>query len=1262
MSSSQRMATRSAKSTLPNGASQSSYPENKTQKHKQSSKQLEGKGHKEEQGEEDHEEEDEDHSDHQHMSEEWPIESQKVKDEQIQAFYREYAKRITAALTQYANQDREGPSGVPEDDMANGKEYAFSPSPEKLLELYATMLRDNKDSTIRDALMGKAFSSSSSVRRSSETPQPCGCGSTHGESGPLNFPDSDFDEELDNMEDEDDDDDDDDDYDDDDDDEDDYDDEDDDDDDEGEEDEGSIDMYDDGEEDEEDQDVDSEAENDVIDGYAHHYDNATPELLAHEEEMRRLENIRKVREEEIRLKEILKTKQLLEKQRQREEQERIEQLEKQRLEEQEQKRRTDEETRLREQEAEEELRRRKLATDDQNARSFLFSSVSESNIGIVKKIMETSPQESGSMDGILPFSTTSVTRVSGWEYMLHVDGMGEIGLEKGFTETLLHIAIRNESLELVTYLIEKGAPLDAIDFDGHTPIHVAAINSVALPICKLLVEKTMPHIDRTTITTSKTALHYAAMQGFADLVELLLVNQAKINIADLTGKTPESYAKAGLEEAMADKAAKKLPKNAANAKIQRYRMSLQHLHKAMATIREAQIRRDAQLEEQRRKEEALAREEEEKDKAARRKQEEKLEADMRRQQEQEKELERLKAMAAANSNGQSSGSGGKKKKKKKGKGGDQQQQQQQQPQQQPQKQQPQTQQPASTRAPAPTPTPAPSEPSRLPKIKTSYRPSALIVTRMVDMGFPSRVSRKALIMTEGRVEEAIDILTSGAPLADDSEDEAERKAEALRLKAAKKSAPAPVPVSAEQKKQQPKAEENVGRPEITPRSEAPGISAPSGQSPTTTPVVAASNAATPTPTPTLTPTPTPAPAFGSSTPNSQPVLLSSGARSSSQKTLAKANPSSTSGNANAYRSTGHPVQILQRTHPMAAHVQMRSVPTQVLQHAQPSGTSTTRKSFSGEGRSAPPQPLAQKAPFIAPPPVHRQPPTRAPYSYGAKPALTHPQLTDATQEDHLISPTTSTLAQPTQSEAGSGSGSGYVMPKDIMADISGTEGHGSASPYPGTQSTEYTGYDEQASWTASASNLRASSGAGMGGSYPVPTPSGNLWAASESRSDFGFGAIDMGMGNLPSPFASNLSMTGSRSNLSTIGSSRSGGMQSGVQGYNPEMVHPDADIIKDVLAMTGAIDSEDFVEGLDNEYSFKRPSAADMFSSSVPSRAVGGGRAHFHPTSSLWSGDAFGGLISPISQSFSSSRLRGDSGSGDGMFLVLLRDTFNVYT
>lgn len=93
MSSSQKVATPGAMSALPNGAAQSPYPpENKTQKQKQSSKHLEEKGHMMEEGEQAHEDEDEEHSDHQHMSEEWPIESQKVKDEQIQAFYREYAK------------------------------------------------------------------------------------------------------------------------------------------------------------------------------------------------------------------------------------------------------------------------------------------------------------------------------------------------------------------------------------------------------------------------------------------------------------------------------------------------------------------------------------------------------------------------------------------------------------------------------------------------------------------------------------------------------------------------------------------------------------------------------------------------------------------------------------------------------------------------------------------------------------------------------------------------------------------------------------------------------------------------------------------------------------------------------------------------------------------------------------------------------------------------------------------------------------------
>ncbi|KAF9936834.1 hypothetical protein BGZ75_001210 [Mortierella antarctica] len=96
---------------------------------------------------------------HSLQSEDWPIEAQKVKNEQIQAFYREYAKtapekgsaiepddhirRITAALTQYTARGLPGGKTLPEEFLRQGSEHILSPSPEELMELYATLLRDN---------------------------------------------------------------------------------------------------------------------------------------------------------------------------------------------------------------------------------------------------------------------------------------------------------------------------------------------------------------------------------------------------------------------------------------------------------------------------------------------------------------------------------------------------------------------------------------------------------------------------------------------------------------------------------------------------------------------------------------------------------------------------------------------------------------------------------------------------------------------------------------------------------------------------------------------------------------------------------------------------------------------------------------------------------------------------------------------------------------------------------------------------------------
>ncbi|KAF9285832.1 hypothetical protein BGZ68_003532 [Mortierella alpina] len=96
---------------------------------------------------------------HSLQGEDWPIEAQKVKNEQIQAFYREYAKtapekgsaiepddhirRITAALTQYTARGLPGGKALPEEFLRQGSEHILSPSPEELMELYATLLRDN---------------------------------------------------------------------------------------------------------------------------------------------------------------------------------------------------------------------------------------------------------------------------------------------------------------------------------------------------------------------------------------------------------------------------------------------------------------------------------------------------------------------------------------------------------------------------------------------------------------------------------------------------------------------------------------------------------------------------------------------------------------------------------------------------------------------------------------------------------------------------------------------------------------------------------------------------------------------------------------------------------------------------------------------------------------------------------------------------------------------------------------------------------------
>ncbi|KAF9296157.1 hypothetical protein BGZ74_010458 [Mortierella antarctica] len=1183
--------------------------------------------------------------------EDWPLEAQKVKDEQIQAFYREYAKRITAALTQYTT--RGAGKALPEEMLRHGS----SPSPQELMELYATLLRDNQDPQMREVLTDQSFATSTLGLSHAEqldhhfrqlhqaSSSPCACGADHGD-GSLDFPEDSYEDEPDDEDEEDDED------------------EDEDHDHEGEEDDDSMD---------DDEDIDDEVyddeddEQDVVDGYAHHYEESNVKMMAYEEEKLKLEAVRRVRDEERRLKEEFRKKKISERLKQKQEKERILLLQRLRLEDEERRKREAQE-KLRREKLEEEMRKKQEAAEaDQAARSFLFQCTSRSQIETVKQMVRATPADSCSLTGVPQFATTAATRLVGWEFMTIVEGVGEVSEERGIQETLLHVAVRVGCADLAVFFIEKGAPLDALDSDGLTPLHTAAKYISPFEICKLLVEKTVYHIDRTCITSGKTALHYASQNGYADLVALLLQNHARINAQDVKGHTPESLAKAGLESCTSDKASKGNAKQANAAKAQKYRNTLQHLQKAMAAIKEAQSRKDALMEEQRKKDEALAREEAEKDNAAKRKQEEKLEADLRRRLAQEKELERLKAMASDPSGNNNNSNKKKKKKNKGGRGND--------------------SQPAKETGTPPTPAPAPvtakiqstAEPSpsspgisqptnirsitnpssstpahapvavfsptlhevsskvtppnsssstktappasttttttatattatpettqqkyvRIPKPKTSYRPSHLVVTRMTDMGFPLRDSRKALIQTEGRVEDAIDLLTSGAQLADDSEDEAELAAEAAKAKARARAPPKHTP--------------NGHGP--------PGLTKPNQYQSS--------------------------PSFVQQHQHQQPSHMRQVPHSTGIHPAMPRPP------------MNQPVQILQRTH--APHVQ-RSVPTQVLQRPPQNQltapTFATRKSFSNQGGA--PAPMAMSSPishpattiasFIAPRTVQPLPPTRAPYTYG-------PPSSNANSRP-ITSPTSSHLRNPTSVPAS-------VLDKQGMArkfgsmEQSGPQGPDLSSGQFGSGSSFSSGVFPTAAstWDASLnsknmtpSSMELPAPISTGGFQPSMMGQHNLWAspglslpAPLLQSNMSSVGVEGISGSFGSPFLTSLPTPNHHPRSSTVGSSLDSRKGGRYHSNEPELdlANAEGEMIKDVLAMTGAIDSEEFAN-LNTEYSLSSGPASSASSSGPSSRAVGavgGGRnnsingINTTPMSSLWGNSdnhSGGGLPSPI--------------------------------
>ena len=112
-----------------------------------------------------------------------------------------------------------------------------------------------------------------------------------------------------------------------------------------------------------------------------------------------------------------------------------------------------------------------------------------------------------------------------------------------YSQTPLHCACYFGDLQIVEYLISKGADLYAKDNDENIVIHYSSIGG-HLPIVQYLIEKQNVDINIKG-WNGKTPLHLACLEGHHNIAEYLISKGANINAKDTIGDYAIHYASKG---------------------------------------------------------------------------------------------------------------------------------------------------------------------------------------------------------------------------------------------------------------------------------------------------------------------------------------------------------------------------------------------------------------------------------------------------------------------------------------------------------------------------------------------------------------------------------------------------------------------------------------------------------------------------------------------------------------------------------------------
>lgn len=121
-----------------------------------------------------------------------------------------------------------------------------------------------------------------------------------------------------------------------------------------------------------------------------------------------------------------------------------------------------------------------------------------------------------------------------------------VNMRSALKDTPLHWATSCGCTEIVKYLVEKGADVNATNLTGKTPLHLAAMRSNKEYIKLFIAAKADVNIkadDPTDDSSGETCLHMAVARSKPEIVELLLEAKADVKLTTKAGVSALDLAK-----------------------------------------------------------------------------------------------------------------------------------------------------------------------------------------------------------------------------------------------------------------------------------------------------------------------------------------------------------------------------------------------------------------------------------------------------------------------------------------------------------------------------------------------------------------------------------------------------------------------------------------------------------------------------------------------------------------------------------------------